>query len=364
MTKIYKYIIKNFIKFFIFAVVIFLVIVSVSQTFKQLNLYINYETSFCLIILHLLSNIPEWFIQGFPIATLLAILISVGELTKNNEIIAMKAAGINILNIIIVFIIIGAIIGLSDCFIREFIITKTSSYSEILKKEKIKKEKISFKTDFYNQIIILPNNTRMIIKHLNTKNFTMKDIIIEKYNKNFTIKYLMVAKKAIFKNNLWIFEDCIMRNFKNSFFDKIYDKTHFKIYSDVRINKKPEDMVVRDIRYNSMNFYEFKKYINKINNLGQSTIKARIAFNIKFATIFAHIIITIVTIPFAMEFGNKLNKLLDFILALSITFIYWGVQAISKSLGENLIVSPFIAAWLPNSIFSIIGSYFLIKLKK
>jgi lipopolysaccharide export system permease protein len=84
----------------------------------------------------------------------------------------------------------------------------------------------------------------------------------------------------------------------------------------------------------------------------------------RFAAVFSYIVVMMIGIPFATGFENKLNKILSFTLAMLAAFIYWGTQAITKSLGENLVLSPFIAAWLPNLIFSAIGVYMLVKVKK
>ncbi|MCA6071253.1 MAG: LptF/LptG family permease, partial [Endomicrobium sp.] len=99
MIKIlYKYIIKTFTSIFLFTVLAFALVVAISGLFDNISngFYAKYKASFDLIILHLITNLPEWLMQGLPIATLLALLFSLGNLSKRNEITAMKAAGINV----------------------------------------------------------------------------------------------------------------------------------------------------------------------------------------------------------------------------------------------------------------------------
>jgi lipopolysaccharide export system permease protein len=319
----------------------------------------EYKASFYTIILHLLSNLPEWLMQGLPIATLLALLFSLGNLSKNNEIITIKASGISLWNIIILFIIMGFIIGIGDFTIRELIIPKTSLYNEKIRKEKIKKEEIAIQTDFYNRIIPLKNTTRMTMGYLDTKAKTMKNVVLEKYDQNFAIKRLILAQTAIWENNSWVLKDGIIRNFTSNFWNEI----HFQSYNS-NIDITPLEMSVQDIRYDTMNVKQFKKYINQLKIFGQSAIKEKIILDIRFASVFAHIVVMMVGIPFAINSSKKTNRILSFTFALTAAFMYWIVQAMTKTLGENLVLSPLVAAWLPNIIFLTTGIYLLNNVRK
>jgi lipopolysaccharide export system permease protein len=330
-----------------------------SGLFKGINFYMKYNATFYLIILHLILSFPELLMHGLPIATLLALSFYMSDLSKKNEITAIKAAGINMWRIIVLFLIIGFTIGACDFAVREFIIPKTSLYSEIIKKEKIQKEQISIQTDFYNQIIILPNNERVIIGHLDILANTIKDVIIEKYNNDFKIKYLILAKEGRWENNSWVLKNGIIRDFSSNF----WNETCFKDYNS-NINITSENMVIRKTRYDIMNIRIFKKHIIQLGFSGQTATKAKVMYNMRFAAVFSHIIVMMIGITFAINFEKKLNRILGSALSLSVAFTYWWLQAITKFLGENIILSPFIAAWIPNFIFATIGIYFLIKAKK
>jgi lipopolysaccharide export system permease protein len=359
MKILYRYIIKIFVKIFLFTTAAIALIGIISELLRQISLYIDNKTPFYLILIHLFSDMPLWLIQAFPIATLLALLFSLGDLSKNNEIMAIKAAGINILRIVALFFIMGFVIGIGDFVVKEFIVPKTNLYNKAIEKEKIQKEKINIKTEFSDLIVPALNNTRVTIGYLNTKENEMKNIAIEKYSDKFKIEHLILAEIGIWENGSWLLKNGVIRNFNADFWNEI----RFEQY-DSNIRIKPEDMITQDVSYDTMNMHVLKKYINQLRALGQTAVKERIILNMRFAVIFSYIVVMMIGIPFAIGFENILNKILSFTLAMSVAFIYWGTQAITKSLGENLILSPFIAAWLPNLIFSAIGVYLLIKVKK
>ncbi|MDR0800844.1 MAG: LptF/LptG family permease [Endomicrobium sp.] len=359
MKILYAYIIKIFIKIFLFTTTAIAFVGIISELFRQVSFYIDNKTPFNLIFLHLFSNMPWWLIQALPIATLLAVLFCLGDLSKNNEITAIKAAGINMWRIITLFFIMGFVIGTGDFAVKEFIVPKTSSYTEVIEKEKIQKEKIDLKIEFSDLIIPMLNNTRITIGYLNIEENTMKDIVIEKYSDKFAAERLILAKSGTWENDSWLLKNGVIRNFNADF----WDETHFEHYKS-NIHIKPEDIAIQNIDHDTMNMRKLKKYINQLKISGQTAIKERITLNMRFAAVFAYVVVMIMGIPFAIGFGNRLSKILSFTLALAAAFIYWGTQAITKSLGENFILSPFMAAWLPNLIFAAIGVYLLTKVKK
>lgn len=361
MKILHIYIIKNFVKIFLFTTSTLALIGIITELLTRMSFYIKYKASFYMILVHILSNIPWWLMQVLPIATLLAILFSLGDLSKKNEVIAIKAAGINIWQLIVLLFISGFVIGLCEFSVREFIVPKLNLYNEVIKKEKIKKEKLNIKTEFSNLIVSMPNNKRFTIGYLNTEKKIIKDIIIEKYNNEFIIERLVLAKAGVWENNTWLLKNGVIRNFDNNFWNEIY----FKNYNS-NMHISPSDMTIQIVDDHLLNIRAFKKYINQVRIFGQMKEERRvlIALNVRYATGFAHIIVMIIGIPFALGLGIKLNKILNFTFALFIAFIYWGIKAITSSLGENFFLSPFLAAWLPYFVFATIGAYFLVKVKK
>ncbi len=359
MKILYLYVSKKFFSVFSFTALAFGFIVLISELFRQLSFYMENKTPFLIVIQHLASNIPWWIIQVLPVATLLALLFSLGDFAKKNEITAMKAAGINMWRIIALFMAAGILIGGFDFAARELVIPKTSIFNEKIKKEKIQKEEIKVQTEFKNLIVSLPGNVRMTAGWMNTGEKLMKDIIVEKYSEDFYIEKLILAEEGVWKNKTWILKNGVEREFAAA----LWNEKYFKEY-DSGIHLKPYDFAFKKMRYETMNTYDFGKYINQLQMFGKSALKEKIALNIRYASVFCHLIVMMMGIPFALGIGPRFGKILSFTLALAASFVYWGVQAVTQSLGENAILSPFMSAWLANFIFFSAGLVLLIRIKK
>ena len=358
MKILYVYISKKFLKLFIATAAVFGVIVLISELFRQISFYIKYKAGFGLIVLHLLTKLPWWTIQVLPVATLLALLFSLGDLAKKNEITAMKAAGINLWKIIVLFLIIGVGIGIADLAAREFIVPKTAFLNEIISREKIEKKSLNIITEFNNLVVSIDDN-RLTAGHLDTEEKIMQDIVIEYYNEKFQIQKLVIAPSASWMGDSWKLQNGIERIFQNNG----WREAVFDLY-DSQIKLSPDDLAIVDVHFETMTSKQFKKYINQLRLFGYTALKARIALNIRYATVFCHVIVMMIGIAFALGMNNQFGKIISFTLALGLTFLYWGLQAITQSLGENELLTPFVAAWAPNFIFLVLGVYMLRRTRK
>ncbi|MDR0401941.1 MAG: LptF/LptG family permease [Endomicrobium sp.] len=358
MKILYKYIIKNFIKSFAFVSLIFIPIGTVSDLLKYNEFYIEHKIHFTIILLHLTLNIPYWFIKILPIITLISLLFSLSDMSKKNEITAIKSAGINIWKIISLLLIIGLIIGIIGFEINDFIIPKTQKYIE-----KIQEKNVQKKTKFSNMIFFVQKNVKLVIGYLDVNKKLIKNIIIEKNNDKLNSKYLILSKNAIFKNGVWILKNGIIKKVDNNA-NNLYNETYFENYkSDICI--KPTDMIAQTISYEHMSTSELKKHIDNLKISGQKIIEEKIAINMMYTVILSNIVVMTFGIPFAINQRIKLNKILSFTFAISLSFIYWCIQSIIISFGNNSILHPFTTAWLPVIIFTTIGIlYISISVKK
>jgi lipopolysaccharide export LptBFGC system permease protein LptF len=75
----------------------------------------------------------------------------------------------------------------------------------------------------------------------------------------------------------------------------------------------------------------------------------------------ANFIILFFCVPVATTNMRSKGRGMIFMLGLLICFLYLTALRISQSLGYNAILSPALAAWLPNLLFLSMGLFFLYK---
>ena len=331
----------------------------ISEFFRNLNFYLEQKSSFIEVFKYLFLNLPWWIIQVLPVAVLLAVLFSIGQLARHGEITAIKAAGINLWRIIALFLLCGIFIGLFDLALREIVIPQTSRMADKILLENIHKEKPKSRTEFNDLVVTLPANGRMTIGYLNTETNTMRQVVIDYYDNRFKLASQIACEAARFSENTWHLLNGAERIFNNEtieespFADKI-----------VNLAIKPSDLVLDDVRPEQKTTAYYKNYIRQLEALGIPSEKELLQFYLRYSSIFSHLIVMLIGIPFAISISGRMGKIVSFIFALMFAFVYWGVQAVGQSMGENKVVSPFVAAWIGNMVFGIVGFYLIGKVRK
>jgi lipopolysaccharide export LptBFGC system permease protein LptF len=199
----------------------------------------------------------------------------------------------------------------------------------------------------------------MTVGYLNTRTNTIRNIVIDYYDAYFHLTDQIVAVSGVWEPAGWLLTNGVHRTFVGGDWKEDY-------FADWRLSLslKPGDLVIKRLRPEQMTGREFRTYIRQFETLGIPADKEHIQYYLRFSSAFSHIIVMLIGIPFALGLAGKHGKILSFTFALLFAFVYWGVQAVGQSLGENRIISPFFAAWVGNILFGFAGVYLVSKIQK
>jgi hypothetical protein len=147
---------------------------------------------------------------------------------------------------------------------------------------------------------------------------------------------------------------------KVSKIDDLAPKAYWEWYED------ENDESIKDIKeeFEEMNLFEIREHIQNLELKGaDNTLPYRIEMHKRIASPAAIIILTIIGAALS---SRKVRGGMGLHLGIGIviTFSYILFMEFSRVFALSGVFSPFIAAWLPNIIFSIIGIYFLVKAPK
>ena len=361
MTILYRYIIKEFIKPLTLSAVAFGGLVLISEFFRELNYYIEHKASFLIVFEYLLLNLPWWIIQVLPVSVLLAVLFSLGGLARTGEITALKAAGVNLWHIIFIFLFAGFGISAIDLTVRETLIPATITMAEDVREHRIhKRVRKPRKTVFDDLMVSVPDNGRMTIGTLNIETPALSNIVIDYFNDDFTLKKQVVAPSSVWQDNHWHIQSGVERTFN---LDGSCTEKPFTEYI-LQAPFTPDDFTPLNQRPEHITTQQLKHHISRMHALGISAEKERMQFHSRFASATSHLVVMLIGIPFALGLGSRHGKMISFTFALIFAFIYWSVQAIGQSLGENNILPAPIAAWLGNMAFAIGGLIMISGIRK
>ena len=145
----------------------------------------------------------------------------------------------------------------------------------------------------------------------------------------------------------------------------------YETYSGVEVAEfePPESMRSAQFSLNQldkmtqeMTLAQIRKEIDTRTARNYNTVRLQVQYYMKSASAVAPLVMVLLGLPFAFKVGRK-GSMYGIGVALLLVLVYWATFAIFKGLGTNTLLTPLIAAWGPNILFSLIGFYMLLYVK-
>ena len=108
----------------------------------------------------------------------------------------------------------------------------------------------------------------------------------------------------------------------------------------------------------TLSFRELQVHIASLEALGLDVTRLRVELHRKFAYPAVALVMTLLGIPFAFVVARH-GALYGVAVSLLIAIVYWAVLAVFEQLGSNAYLPAALAAWVPNLLFAATGLYFL-----
>jgi lipopolysaccharide export LptBFGC system permease protein LptF len=109
-----------------------------------------------------------------------------------------------------------------------------------------------------------------------------------------------------------------------------------------------------------MSFAELRRYIRDLGQSGFDTKRLSVQLNRKLADPLITLVMAVLAIPFALSMG-KSGSLTGIAAAIGLAVAYWVVAGLFEALGVVNILPTLLAAWSPDLLFGLAGTYLLLR---
>ena len=296
-----------------------------------------------------------WIVQIMvPIVLLLASMFAIGQLAKNSELVAVKAAGRSIRRVTMPLLILGLLLaGLSFYFGERVLPRANMQRRELLEQIKHggRKAKGAPSREFRRNFYYFGNeNTVYCFREFRTRPLKTKSVWRESLVDNRIVQRVQ-ARESIYRDGEWYFVDGMIRRFRGDSFSV----TAFDTLPDRVLRMKPEEMVVRIKSPEEMSYWELNDFIEKSRRQGENVQQYLADLHFKIAYPFMNFIVILLGISITARTGRSGGAVL-FGIGLLLVFSYWIFSQFTLTLGKNDHLSPMTGAWLGNVVFLFLGA--------
>ena len=354
-----KYITREFLRTYLIIFLSFVAIFIVIDVIDNLPRLIRNGATAQQATIYYLMRLPYLLLLTSPVTVLLTGFFMMGALSKHNESIAIRAAGISIKRAMLPLFGIGLIISIGIALFGEYVVpwaetTKNYVYNVQIKgqqaDDQMLKARIHYQgkaNDFYYFGFFDGYKNNLKIIDLTRIDFKTKQITEH-----------ITAASADWNGSRWILRDCDIRRFANG---KQVFMVHYPQTDLVILDVQPQDFIRISQKTLSLNFWQLREYIGRMKKLGDNPAREIVDLNMKISFPLTNLIVIFFFIPIATSNIRSKGRGWIIMLGLVVCFIYLIVIRVCQSLGYNNVIHPVWAAWFPNLLFTLLGLGFLYK---
>lgn len=346
-----RYILRQLLITFLFSMVALILIFLVVNFLETLDNFLDKNVSWDKIVLYYIYFLPEIIKILTPVALLVSTLFTVGKLSTQNEIIAIKTGGISLYRIMLPLAIFSILLSFGQLYFNGWIVPK-SLQNKFQIEEKYLYKRITG-GPIFNLYFRDDPATNVIIQYYDSETKTGNKTTIETYSSEKSPRLVkrIEARKIIWDsvNSDWILLAGLVRDYTNETitmfaFDSLNADLNISHDKISQLKRSPEEM----------NYSELKGYIDILKQGGKDVRQQMIEYYGNFAFPFANFIVVLFGVPFA-SVRRKGGLAIQIGAALVISFLYLVFTKISQTLGLATELEPILAGWGANIIFFLLG---------
>jgi LPS export ABC transporter permease LptG/LPS export ABC transporter permease LptF len=358
------YILSLFSFYFMMLLASFVAMTLIYNFFELLSFIVKNNVAFSKVFSYLFFLTPKLIYDTLPVSVLVAVLVTFGILTKQNEITAFKACGVSVRRLAIPVLVMSIALSAGLFAFDFYYIPQANVRQEALRAE-IKGQPIQTYLRPDRKWIMDQDGDHYRIfyyKYFEPAEHTMVGVSVYEIDRStFQLTREIGAERARWTPSLgtWVFLDGWSRDVRgvSEFNVQRYQATTFP-----ELTEKPEYFLKEVKQDKQMNYLQLASYISDLQKSGFDTIKLRVQFHKKFSVPAFAFIMAMLSVPFGFLVGNR-GAMTGIAVSIGIAMAYWGVSQFFEQLGNVNLLPPAAAAWSPDVLFGLGGVYLLLRMR-
>ena len=357
MKIVNRYILKHFRRYFLLALMAFVGLYLVVDFLEKIDNFTRNNAATELYVLYYLNMVPMVVVQIIPLAVLLAVFLTIGALSRSNELTAIRSGGISLGHVAAPLLGIALMISLLVMATSELLVPVTAETARRIYNVDVKGKQIlaTQKGDLW-----FHNSGQLIhIRRFNSTDDSLSGIIVLKTDNQNQPLSRIDSNLALFAEGNWVLKDAVIRSFDpdSGEITSVESRTEYNLHLD----KSPEDFRSSQPRPEEMNIWQLYEIASSLQAEGYDNTRYLVDLYAKLATPFACLVMAFFGVPFAIQRGRNSNLAMGIGLSIAIGFTFFIAQTVLQAFGYSAALPPLLAAWGANAIFLLLGTWSLLS---
>jgi LPS export ABC transporter permease LptG/LPS export ABC transporter permease LptF len=321
-----------------------------------------------LLLDYLYYATPQFIYFVLPLSALIATLVTIGLLTKNSELVVMKACGISLYRAALPLLFFAALASGALFVLEENVLPAANRRAEGINHQirfgaprtvnVVERNWIAGKDgEIYHYVYFDPR--RQTLNRLSIYEFSPGTWRL--------VRRTFVNEAAFDPHaRTWHARDGWVREF--SPLDAASDQpvvvpSAYRPFASRELRLEgPEYFATEQPDAERMTYSQLKQYVGELQASGFNAGPYLVALHRKLAFPFVALVMTLIAVPFAVTTGRR-GALYGVGLGIVLAMVYWITANIFAAIGSGGLIAPTLAAWAPNLMFGAGAAYLLLTVR-
>ena len=346
MPILSRYLLGQFLRWFVLCIAaaggIFLIV----DFFLDVDDFTGNNASFAVVTWYFILKLPKILIEVYPAGALLAVLVSLGLLADQRELLAMRACGVENRRLAVPLIAAALLLSVGAFFWNEVVVPPTATRARNVKDIDIESKQRAGNLDavalwfqgdagFFN------------INYFDANRNVLHGITVHELDPTFRLARVIEAPTAYWNGRGWDIPAGTVTDFRPGADGIPRDMRA----GDLQITETPQEFRRKRRRSYEFDYRELSDQIALLQQKGLDASEYLVDLYFKQALPFSGLVGVALGFSLISRTSRRGSLAYNLGLALVVVFVYWATMAVTVSAGHAGNLPPLIAAWAANVVF-------------
>ncbi len=340
----------------------FLIFWITSDLISDLDVFQRFQLLPRDVAAYYLVRMPELLVTVLPVALLLALLYTLPIMAGHQVLTAMRAAGLSLWRLCVPYLVVGSILGGVLFALNEVWVPDAYTASRLILRRRIPVAPGDLGPEWQRNLVF-HNDANSRLWQIGAFNRLTGEMLSLNLEWRFPDggHRRLAAERADYTNGHWVLQDVkellytpesrlpAFRGMTNRLALAELTETPELINSEIRFTELSNVKAAKGARLSLREILDYERLHPRLNPRARAKLETQ--FHGRLAEPWKCIVVVLIAIPFGAPSGRR-NVFVGVASSIFIAFAYFFIAGFSLALGTGDYIAPWLAAWLPNALFT------------
>ena len=361
---------RQYVQVFVLSVLSALGVFYIAQFIDLADKLFRGKATTMMLLRFFYYQTPQFLYYIVPIAALVGTLVTIGVMTKNSELIVMRACGRSLYRAATPLVLFALLAAVGLFGLQELVLARANQQADRLDRSirgyppqepsGVNRWIPSNSGDIYHYDLFEPASDRFVRftqYHLDSAAWRLSDVT-----------YADTVESPAASSDPGLRQWSARRGWRRTLSlstsgDTVKTVVAFLPYDQRTLTfEAPEYFRTELPDPVKMNFSQLRAHIAQLQATGSPTTSAIVQLQRKVAFPFATVIMALLAVPFAVTTGRR-GAMYGIGIGIALSIGYWVIFQVFTAMGEGGVLTPTLAAWTPNVLFGAAALYMTLTVR-